>query len=157
MRLQFIKLEEAQPLTPAEQEELYQRIFDILNRRLFGNDLPPITIYCLEELPDSYNGQGLAAFKYYTDRTQPPVIVLDLQNLPGIGVSKDTILDLFHEMAHYYCYLHGINDHKGKYHNLNFKKAIEEHGGHCSFSSEIDGYNITTLPAEMLREIFNEI
>ena len=151
--------QEPERITPSETRELYQKAFNIINRKLFNNELPYIEIDFFEdpaevkEYPDA-----LALFGFL--KTGEPVIVLDLQGTPETGISTDTIGDLFHEMAHYYCYLHEIEGTDGddyKYHNLAFKKVIEEHGGKCSYMDDVNGYNVTELNNNMLWEIYDEI
>ena len=153
--------QEPERITPSETRELYQKAFNIINRKLFNSELPYIKIdffedpaEAKEEYPDA-----LALFGFLK-KTGEPIIVLDLQGTPEWGVNIDTISDLFHEMAHYYCYLHEIKDTDGddhNYHNLAFKKVIEEHGGKCSYMDDSTGYSDTELSKKTLLEIFDEI
>ena len=95
----------------------------------------------------------------------PPVIFLQFETPPEWGISTDDISDLFHELIHYYCYLHDIKDYKiieinGKkeyYHTMQFKKTAEAHGATCNYSDEENGYNDANLPDKILWEIFDEL
>lgn len=151
---------EPEPITPNETRELYQRAFKIINQKMFNDELPPIPIDFIEGNKAKTLNNVLASFGYYSEGDPEPIIILDLQGTPEMGISTDTIDDLFHEMTHYYCFLHGIKDTDGKdckYHNLAFKKAIEDHGGSCKFSDNEIGYSDTKLNKTILFEIFNEI
>lgn len=154
------KNKEPEHITPNETRKLYQRAFEIINRRLFNSELPYILIdFAVDE--DEESNETRAYFAYYDEEdNHSPEIILDLHGLPEIGISTDTINDLFHEMAHYYCFLHGIQDTDGEdleYHNLSFKKVIEDHGGQCKYLDDIIGYSDTSLSEQTLNEIFYEI
>lgn len=151
--------QEPERITPSETRELYQKAFNIINRKLFNSELPYIKIDFIEK-PTESECKALAMFCFDSKREEPPEIILDIHGTPEIGISTDTIGDLFHEMAHYYCYLHEIKDIDGdgdNYHNLAFKKVIEEHGGKCSYMDDSNGYSDTELSKMTLSEIFDEI
>lgn len=154
-----------EPMTREEIINQYQRTFAVINRKLFNNELPPIEI---DYPADDHRKKGkcLACFSFDTDRITPPVIFLQFEAPPEWGVSIDDINDLFHELIHYYCYLHNIRDCDWKeingtidisYHNLQFKKVAEAHAATCNYSNEESGYNDTNLPDKILWEIFDEL
>jgi hypothetical protein len=154
---------EPKPLEPSETRAQYQRAFELINQKLFNNELPNIQIDFIEDMPEELPEtiSDCSAFFCTQQRYNPePIIILDLEGTPEMGISTDTIDDLFHEMVHYYCFLHGIKDTDGEdnnYHNLAFKKVIEEHGGKCGYSDDKIGYSDTELNIKILWEIFDEI
>ena len=92
------------------------------------------------------------------DRKEPPQIILQFQSDPCAGISEEDIDDLYHELIHYFCYLNQITDHAGdNYHTFDFKQVVENHGGTCTYTDKINGYNDTTLGTENLMRIFEEI
>lgn len=154
---------EAQELTPDELRGLYRRTFDIINSTLFNGELPPIKI----EKGEMDDALGVFHSTIETDDDNPekePQILtaeieLDTNEAAVYGINEDNINVLFHEMTHYYCLLHGIKDMDGRnnYHNLNFKKAIEAHGGKCEYDGPQNGYSYTELPKEIVNAIFDQI
>lgn len=153
--------QETKQIPPKETRKLYQRAFNIINKKLFNDELPNIEIDFaenpIEEIQKAFGDTEALFFPSYNGK---PLIILDLKGAPEIGISTDTIEDLFHEMAHYYCFLHGIKDTDGKdyeYHNLAFKKVIEDHGGKCGYSDNKIGYSDTELNEKILWKIFDEI
>jgi len=154
---------EPQELTPDELPVLYRRTFDIINSTLFNGELPPI------KTEKGQRSDALGAF-YATIRTyndnpekEPqiinPKIELDTSEAAVYGINEDNINVLFHEMTHYYCLLHGIEDTDSgsNYHNLNFKKAIEAHGGKCEYDGPQNGYSYTELPEDIVNAIWDQI
>ena len=155
---------EPEPMTREEIINQYQRAFVVINRKLFNNELPPIQI----DYPANNHrekGECLACFSFDTDRITPPVIFLQFETPPEWGISIDDINDLFHELIHYYCYLHNIKDYefietggkKENYHTMQFKRAAEAHGATCNYLDEESGYNDANLPNKILWEILDEL
>ena len=158
-RIDPITSAEPEPISADETRALYQKAFSIINRKLFNNELPYIEIDFLEDPAEVEEYPNTLAL-FGILKSGKPVIVLDLQGAPEWGVNIDTISDLFHEMIHYYCYLHGIKDTNGEnrlFHNLEFKKVAEAHGGKCSYMDDVHGYNVTELDSNMLWGIYDEI
>lgn len=158
-RIDPITSAEPEPISADETRALYQKAFSIINRKLFNNELPYIEIDFLEDPAEVEEYPNTLAL-FGILKSGEPVIVLDLQGAPEWGVNIDTISDLFHEMIHYYCYLHGIKDTNGEdrlFHNLEFKKVAEAHGGKCSYMDDVHGYNVTELDNNMLWKIYGEI
>lgn len=158
----FLDTEAAEP-EPMKREEIleqYQRAFTIINRKLFNNELPPIEIDYPKGDPKEW-GEGLACFIQYIDKSAPPYILLQFQDPPEWGISKDDINSLFHELIHYYCYLHDIKDmdrdKDPQYHNKEFKRITEGYGATCEYTGDKYGYSYTNLPDSILTEIFDEI
>lgn len=154
---------EGQELTPDELRGLYRRTFDIINSTLFNGELPQIEI-------DKGARNDVLGFFHATIETdddnpeKPPQILkakilMDTSETAVYGINEDNINTLFHEMAHYYCLLHGIRDtdNGNDYHNLNFKKAIEAHGGKCEYTGPQYGYSYTELPKDIVNAIFDQI
>lgn len=158
MRARITKITntQAEPMRRNEILNQYQRIFDILNKKYFNNELPPIKIdYFTSDKIDN----ALACF-VFDDETNEIEIILQLKEQPECGVNTDTISDLYHELIHYYNYLQGIRDASGKdllYHNFAFKKAAEEHGAKCKYTDIKNGFNNVSLPKKELQEVFNNI
>ena len=149
---------EPEPMTRDEILEQYQRAFTVINHRLFNDELPPIMIDYPEG--DLKEKDCFACFRCDTDREEPPVIFLQFEYGAEWGINTDDIGCLCHELIHYFCYLHEIEDVDYKapqYHNLNFKKAAEDHGAKCSYRDEENGYCIAEWPEEELERIFDEI
>ena len=150
---------EPEPMTREEILSQYQRAFTVINRKIFNSELPPIEIDCAAartDEPEKEKAGCLACFSFDTDRITPP----------EQGINTDDINDLFHELIHYYCYLHNIRDCDWKeingttdisYHNLQFKKVAEAHAATCNYSNEESGYNDANLPDKILWEIFDEL
>lgn len=156
-----ILAEEPEKLTDTEIKALYQRMFLLLNERVFNSELPPIEIdYLSQDAPDE-------VWEYFKDceacfcENYDGAIIILLSFMWGAdyGISKDDIQDLFHELIHYYCYLHRIEDTNPdhKYHNLEFKRISELFGGKCTYNDDINGYNIVELPPDITEGIFNDI
>lgn len=158
---------DAQPLTPDEMRELYRRTFEIINSTLFNGELPPIEINKGEQYDRGKDARAAFHIVIETDDDNPkkePRIIktyieADLQEREVYGINEDNINQLFHEMTHYYCLLHGTKDTDGgnDYHNLEFKRVIEEHGGKCEYNSPQYGYSETELPKEIVNAIFDQI
>ena len=160
---------EPEPMTREAILTQYQRAFTVINQKLFNNELPPIEIdyaAARTDEPEKEKAGCLACFCFDTDRITPPVIFLQFEAPPEHGINTDDINDLFHELIHYYCYLHNIRDCDWKeingttdisYHNLQFKKVAEAHAATCNYSNEESGYNDANLPDKILWEIFDEL
>ena len=155
-----IDMPEPEPMKRDEILEQYQRAFTVINRRLFNDELPPIMIDYPEGDPGEWP-ECIACFEYNPDRKDPPIIFLQFEYGAEWGISTDDIDDLCHELIHYFCYLHEIDqmdrDKAPQYHNSNFKKAAEDHGAKCSYQDEETGYCITEWPKETLEKIFDEL
>lgn len=158
---------EPEPMTREEIINQYQRVFTVINRKLFNSELPPIKIdYAAAAVDEPEEAGCLACFCADTDHITPPVILLQFDAPPEWGVSIDDINELFHELIHYYCYLHDIEDCNQKevngtvnyyYHNSHFKQEAENHGATCSYLDKKNGYSDTNLPDKILWEIFDEL
>lgn len=152
---------EHQPMKREEVLEQYQKAFAVINHRLFNDELPPIMIDYITKDPEGWH-ECTACFRGYEDGRKPPFIVLQCgsDSEPMEGMTLDTINDLCHELIHYYCYLHGIEDidweKAPQYHNLDFKKIAEDHGATCSQDEE-RGYCIAKWSEEELEKLFDEI
>lgn len=153
---------EPEPMTEREILDQYQRAFTCVNQKCFNSELPPIEIYCPQYVlsdPETQNN-CLACFYFDDSHKKPPVILLQFDTAPEYGISTDDINDLFHEMIHYFCYLHNINDCDGEefnYHNLKFKEAAEAHGAICNYTDEIMGHCDARLPDKTLWAIFDDL
>ena len=145
-------------LSRREIRRLYQSAFRLINKYCFAGELPKIDIHP----PKRRTGRNMILRAYFacdSERKEKPYIVLQLDpdSDPGFGISEEDIDDLFHELIHYHCYLKQIEDTTGEFHNLEFKKAVETHGGTCEYSDDEIGYSDTHLNADTLHRIFNEI
>lgn len=151
---------------PTEEEitRPYQKIFTLVNVRYFGGELPPIEIIYPEAPSISHKDRkelrkrnALGCFLYDPARRLPPLICLGIKKDIRAGVTIEDINTLYHEMIHYYCYLHGIEDiyrYDRDYHTFDFKRAVEAHGGECGYCGIIKGYADAHLPAGELWEIW---
>ena len=154
----------APELNKDEARALYCRAFDVINRTLFNGDLPPIDIR-KGERNDGASGVFHVIIETQDDKPEeaPQIIEIyiemDTDAAEVYGISTDTINILFHEMIHYYCFLHGISDtdNGGDYHNMQFKQAVEAHGGKCRYLDAKSGYTDTELPQSTAIAIFDQI
>ena len=157
--IQFDKITAPEPekLSDIEIKELYQSAFRLINKYCFAGELPEIDIQPAQD----QTGECVAYFSFDPERKEKPYIVLQLDPYysdPGSGITENDIDDLFHELIHYHCYLKQIEDYgPGEFHNLEFKKAVETHGGSCEYSDDEHGYDDAHLNADTLHRIFNEI
>ena len=113
--------------TYIEAVEYLNTLFDLLNARFFDNELerPTITI---QSTPN--------ALGHFSTRKDTWVSTAGVSHELNIGAGtlaspiEDTLCVMCHEMAHYYCHIHGIKDvSRGTmYHNKRFKEAAEAHG-----------------------------
>lgn len=159
MRIILTKATVSEPekLSNIEIRELYQSAFRLINKYCFAGELPEIDIQPAQD----QTGECAAYFDFDTERKEKPYIVLQLDPYysdPGNGITENDIDDLFHELIHYHCYLKQIEDHRPRqFHTLEFKKAVETHGGICEYSDDENGYNDAHLNADTLHRIYNEI
>lgn len=156
MRARITKITntQAEPMRRLEILAQYHEIFNALNRRYFNNELPEITIDYRNDITEDCT----AAFTYDTEKATPPKIILQIQEGPEYGINTDTVNDLYHELIHYYCYLHGIKDTTGAdhdYHNYNFKMTAEAHGSYCKWSDLKNGFNQAYLLQQEAQEILD--
>ena len=153
--------EEPEPMQRNDILDQYQRAFIVTNQKVFNNELPPIKIDYMGELADDirtkYFNDILACFLYHPEKKEPPLIFLQFETPPEMGISTDEIDDLLHELIHYYCYLHNIKDCNADYHNLQFKETAEKHGAVCEYLGSDVGYMYTHWPNKLLDEILKEI
>ena len=151
---------EPEPMKRDEILEQYQRAFTVINRRLFNDELPPIMIDYPQEHPEEWPEDFKCSACFYTGDKEP-VIFLQFEDVPEQGINTDDIDILCHELIHYFCYLHKIDqmdrDKGQQYHNLNFKKTAEGHGAKCSYRDDENGYCMTEWPPEVLEKIFDEL
>ena len=162
--IQFDKITAPEPekLSDIEIKELYQSAFRLINKYCFAGELPEIDIRPPKHRDTAGEKQkALAYFSFDPERKEKPYIVLQLDPYysdPGSGITESDIGDLFHELIHYHCYLKQIEDtDTHDFHNLEFKRAVETHGGICEYSDDEIGYSDTHLNADTLHRIFNEI
>lgn len=156
-RRRISKQEYGEPDALAREEIFtqYKRLFSLLNKKYFCGSLPEIEItFPVETTADP---KMEACFSYSTDKSEPPKITLQFQEKPEWGISNDTIEQLYHELVHYYCYLHDIEDAYGEYHTLAFQGAVTAHGGACSWTDKNNGYATTTLPKAEIIEILHAL
>lgn len=162
MRIRLTKATAPEParLSDIEVIGLYQSAFWLINKYCFAGELPEIDIQPAQDQTGE-NMNVRAYFSFDPERKEKPYIVLQLDPYsdPGDGISEEDIGDLFHELIHYHCYLKQIEDTTPgfQFHNLEFKKAVETHGGICGYSDDEIGYSDTHLNADTLHKIFNEI
>ena len=157
----FNKVTAPERLSGREIRRLYQSAFRLINKYCFAGELPKIDIHP----PKRRTGRNMnlrALFVCESERKEKPYIVLQLapDSDPRGGISEEDVDDLFHELIHYHCYLKQIEDTTPpgfQFHNLEFKKAVETHGGICEYFDDEIGYSDTHLNADTLHRIFNEI
>ena len=151
---------EPKRLSGREIRQLYQSAFRLINKYCFAGELPEIDIRPPKHRDTAGEKQkALAYFAFDPERKEKPYIVLQLDpdSDPGSGLTEEDIDNLFHELIHYHCYLKQIEDtDTHDFHNLEFKRAAEAHGGICDYIDDEIGYG-THLNADTLHRIFNEI
>ena len=151
------------PMSSEELKTLYRRMFNEINNVSFAGKLEPIQIEHATPDMAEHDSSTRACFCYDTDSKEEPIIYLGFKSMrdDGVifGVSVGDIQDLYHEMIHYYCYLHDISDVNpaGHYHNKHFKEEAEKHGGICSYTDAQVGYSDAVLPEKTAWTILNAI
>ena len=127
----------------------------MINKRLFNNELPQLEI-CNASCLDEITRKALSEYEatcngLFCSTNNHCFIILFTEKRTYI----DVIDTLFHEMTHYYCYLHNIKDAIGEAHTEDFAKAIIEHGGCIEWID--DGYCGTYLPDETMQQILSDL
>ncbi len=139
-------------------EELY-RIFDLLNKKYFSNQLPApiITIQTTKKS----NVMGW----FTLDKIWKSIEEKDFKDEKHeINISaeflrrdvSDIVETLQHEICHYYNKLADIVDYHGNYHTKKFKETAEKFGLVCHKDSKI-GYGLTERSEQFNEFIKNEI
>ena len=152
-----------EPMTDSEIKNMYQEIFCVVNELIFNNELPPIEIgYPSQDIREELEHEDkdtAAVFSFYRNKCKAPHIILGFQTCPEYGFTDDDIENLFHELIHYYCYLHNIQDAlKGtQYHTEQFRDTVKKFDGRCEYQDEIYGYIETELPDTLISEIVARI
>lgn len=154
-----------EPMTDSEIKNMYQEIFCVVNELIFNNELPPIEIgYPSQDtreklVHEDEDADAEAFFYFYRNKCKAPYIILGLQTCPEYGFTDDDIESLFHELIHYYCYLHNIQDvlKDTQYHNEQFRDTVIKFGGRCEYLDEEHGYSASELPDTLISEIVARI
>lgn len=115
-------------------------MFNALNERFFDGELPPVMI----TIQTSKRAYGhFTPWKSWAGDGEGKNEI----NISAEYLNRDVgslVATLLHEMIHYYCYLHGIQDTSrgGTYHNKRFKAEAEKRGLTVYYDTRI-GYSIT--------------
>ena len=129
-------------------DELINDIKIAVNRNIFDFKLPYIQIGIMqEEAPwqDFDNTSGC-----FSMERLHILINRDYESIDSL------INTVFHELTHYYCALHKIQDTEQTeytYHNFRFKREIERHGGTCSYVNDLIGYNDARLKYPAMKSV----
>ena len=117
------------------RNDTLRRIFDRINHRLYGGELPEVYINIenvRSDLRDCWAVFRRGSSIHESMGYKNGAILFDNDVITEVETYKrqrEQVNVLFslmaHEMTHLYCYCHGINDTD---HNDNFKKAAMDHG-----------------------------
>lgn len=131
--------------------------FDVWNAiewGIFKGKLPYIQIEATaDHLPQEYSDQLTGAFL----ENEPFNKLLINEEYLSKRPLDDLIITVFHELIHFYCYVHHIKDAENRsgdtYHNEAFKAAVEKFGGCCPSKDSLFGWTDIELPADTMRKI----
>jgi len=107
-------------------QEVLEYGFEVLNRVYFDGELPPIVITIMSS--PRTNGHYTVNEVWRSEEEYLHEINISAEHLNR--PIENIMATLCHEMVHYYCALHGIQDTSqgGRYHNKNFKREAETRG-----------------------------
>lgn len=136
-------------------QEILEYGFKILNEVYFDNELPPVVITIMSS-PRTY-GHFTIGKVWKAGESRYNEINISAEHLNRN--IENVMATLQHELIHFYCQLHGIEDTSqgGRYHNKHFKKEAESRGLIISYAKYI-GYSVTEPSQEFIEVIqSNEI
>ncbi len=87
-------------------------------------------------------------------------IVIGLHNayFEDTNIILSSVTLMAHEMIHFYCFLHNIEDtDPNGYHNEHFLQAAESHGMYCKQHDSKNGYSGVLLTYEQIDKVFARI
>ena len=130
-------------------QEVLEYAYDVLNQIYFNGGLPNLVI-TLQSSPKS-NGHFTVGKVWRAEETHFNEINISVEHLDR--PIENICATLCHEMVHFYCQLHGIQDvsQNGRYHNKYFKQEAEKRGLLISYAKYI-GYSVTE-PSEAFSEV----
>lgn len=107
-------------------QEVLEYAFDVFNKVYFENALPPIVITIMSS--PKTNGHFTVQREWRVGEDNYNEINISAEHLDR--PIANVMATLMHEMVHYYCQLHNIQDTSqyGRYHNKNFKIEAEKRG-----------------------------
>ena len=131
-------------------QEVLERGFDVLNEKYFGGELPPIVITIMSS-PRS-NGHFTVNKEWRISEERFNEINISAEHLER--PIENIISTLCHEMVHFYCQIHGIQDTSQgyRYHNKHFKAEAEKRGLIISYAKYI-GYSVTEPSQEFIQVV----
>lgn len=119
---------------------ILEHAYEVLNEVYFNSELPPVVI-CIMSSPRT-NGHFTVGKVWRAESQKLHEINISAEHLDR--PIENILATLCHEMTHYYCMIHGIQDvsQGGRYHNKNFKREAEKRGLIISYAKYI-GYSVT--------------
>lgn len=131
-------------------QEMLEYTFDVLNEHFFQNELPEVVITIMSS-PRS-NGHFTITKEWRLNEDYLHEINISAAHLDR--PIENIAATLMHEMTHYFCRLHGINDTSQghRYHNKRFKKEAEARGLIIEYAQGI-GYSVTKPSQEFIEVI----
>ena len=131
-------------------QEVLEYAYDVLNQSYFNGELPNLVI-TLQSSPRS-NGHFTVGKVWRAEETHLNEINISVEHLDR--PIENICATLCHEMVHFYCQLHGIQDvsQNGRYHNKYFKQEAEKRGLIISYAKYI-GYSVTEPSTDFVEVI----
>ena len=131
-------------------QEGLEYAYDVLNQAYFNGELPNLVI-TLQSSPRS-NGHFTIGKVWRAEEIHLNEINISVEHLDR--PIENICATLCHEMVHFYCQLHGIQDvsQNGRYHNKYFKQEAEKRGLIISYAKYI-GYSVTEPSADFVEVI----
>lgn len=131
-------------------QETLEYAYDVLNKVYFNGELPRLVI-TLQSSPRS-NGHFTVGKVWRAEETHLNEINISVEHLDR--PIENICATLCHEMVHFHCQLHGIQDvsQNGRYHNKHFKEQAEKRGLIISYHKYI-GYSVTEPSPEFIEVI----
>lgn len=131
-------------------QEMLEGAYDIFNKELFNSELPLVAITIMSS-PKS-NAHFTLDKVWRNDDVRLHEINISAEHLdrPVYNV----LASLIHEMVHYYCLIHGLQDtsQNHRYHNKIFKREAEQRLLLISYAKYI-GYSVTQPTQELIELI----
>lgn len=114
------------------------RIFNLLNKDFFNNELPKVVISIKNSTKT--NGEFSVSDVWNCDGISTKEI-----EIPISAINKsiqEIVVSLFHAMIHEYCFINNIKDTSrgGAYHNKRFKAEVEKRGIRVIYDGQ-NGWN----------------
>lgn len=138
-------------MTISKAAAFLENAYNVLNKQYFESALPKVVI-TIQSRPGCYG--HFTTYDAWSDpakRYKEINISAETLNRP----ISNTIATLLHEMVHFYCHLHGIQDtsRAGRYHNKEFKAEAEKRGLLIDYDKTI-GWSLTS-PSPELKSFVN--